>query len=149
MTEPQMAELSRCATSARRLLDGCVTQDVKTRLLSLASHTLADACGAAKEEWSKPTTAAQNLDEDLWNLTLAVSALRAQSDELRSIDVAVAALQLAGSTLADSAATIPARIQRLREIKVGGSFGEWIGNRCRSRSTCGRMRMSHDMPRRF
>jgi hypothetical protein len=75
--------------------------------------------------------------------------LRAQSDELRSIDVAVAALQLAGSTLADSAATIPARIQRLREIKVRGSFGEWIGNRCRSRSTCGRMRMSHDMPRRF
>src|SRR5262245_42034925 len=120
MTAAQVAELRRCASDARRLLHGDKTPDRKTRLLASAVRVLADASGVAGEE-SSPDTTIQDPDEYLWNLTLAATALRGQADEFSSIDEAVAALQLLASTLADSAATVPGRIQRLREIDVSAS----------------------------
>jgi CDGSH-type Zn-finger protein/truncated hemoglobin YjbI len=122
MADTFAKELNRCANEAHRLLDSSVAPDGKARLLLLsAARALADASGPGIEETSTPTVPAVNPEDHLWNLTLAVTALRGQSDELRSIDEAVAALQLASTTLSGGAAIIPARIQRLREIEVGGT----------------------------
>src|SRR5262245_60117403 len=114
MTSTLAQELNRCTNG--RLMDARLPADVKARLLSSATRVLVSASGSPNDEVGTPAGPAGDSDERLWNLALAVSALRAQSDELRSIDEAVAALQLASSTLSGSADGIPARIQRLREI---------------------------------
>src|SRR5262249_20167280 len=85
-----------------------------------ATRVLADASGTGREQTTTAPVPVGHSDDPVWTLTLAVTALRAQGDEFRSIDEAVAALQLASTTLSDQAAMIPARIQRLREIEVSG-----------------------------
>jgi CDGSH-type Zn-finger protein/truncated hemoglobin YjbI len=120
MTETLPQALNRCAAEARRLRDGAPSNG-QARLLSSAARVLADAAGSTVEETRTRAIPADNADDPIWNLTVAVSALRAQSDELRTIDEAVAALQLASTTLSGGATTIPARIQRLRAIEVSGT----------------------------
>src|SRR5262245_6980437 len=119
-TEAFAEELNRCASEAHRLMNGRVASDRKTRLLSSAARVLADASGTTIEKTRTPAVPFGNSDDPLWNLTLVVTALRAKSDELRAIDEAVAALQLASTTLSDGAAMIPSRIQGLREIEISG-----------------------------
>jgi len=83
---------------------GDVTSEVSARLLSSAARVLDKASGSTNGEMRTPAAPGESPADRLWNVTLAVTALRAQSDELRSIDEAVAALQLASSTLSGSAA---------------------------------------------
>src|SRR5262249_6543460 len=144
-TASQLNELSRCASDARRLLNARDTPDRNTRVLASATRVLAEAGGPAAEQSAPPDTAIQDRDEFLWNLTLAVTALRAEGRELFGIDEAVAALQLLSSTLLDAPAMIPARIKRLRELQASapasirtrrngpyiltnaGSVTDWLG----------------------
>ena len=109
MADTFAKDLNRCASEAHRLLDSSAPADGKARLLLSAARVLADASGPGIEETSTPTVPVVNPEDHLWNLTLAVTALRGQSDELRSIDEAVAALQLASTTLSGGAAIMPAR----------------------------------------
>src|SRR4029450_8159712 len=108
MADTFAKDLNRCASEAHRLLDSRAPADGKARLLVSAARALADASGPAIEETSTPTVPVVNPEDQLWNLTVAVTALRGQSDELRSIDEAVAALQLASTTLSGGAAMMPA-----------------------------------------
>src|SRR5262245_11142639 len=115
-------ELARCAGEARRLMNDQRASDGQTRLLASAARVLTDASGAIIEETRTVAGPVGKSDDPLWDLTLAVTVLRAQSDGLQSIVEAVAALQLASSTFAGDAAIMPARIQRLRQIEVSGTL---------------------------
>jgi CDGSH-type Zn-finger protein len=95
--------------------------ELKRRLLASATRVLAQASVIVDGEMGSPDPGGQDADESFWTLALKVTALRAQDDDLSSIDEAVAALQLLSSTLSDSAAMVPARIQRLREIQKGSA----------------------------
>jgi hypothetical protein len=111
MADTFAKELNRCASEAHRLLDSSVPADGKARLLLSAARVLADASGPGIEETSTPTAKlpVMNPEDDLWDLTLAVTALRGQSDELRGVAAGF-------DHVVGGAAIIPARIQRLREI---------------------------------
>ena len=116
MTDAQRDELRRCVRDAQLLLNRREVSDRHARLLASAVRVLADAGGLVVEGVGSPEAATQDPDDGVWQLALAVTILRESGDELSSLDEAVAALQLLSSTLSDSAALVPARIKRLREV---------------------------------
>src|SRR5262249_3789118 len=116
MTDAQHDEVRRCVRDAQHLLNRREGSDRHARLLASAVRVLADASGLGVEHMGSPEAASQDFDDSVWQLAVAVTTLRGQHEELGSVDEAVAALQLLSSTLWQSGATAPSRIERLREI---------------------------------
>src|SRR5262245_56024714 len=118
----QLDELRRYAIDARRLAKttagkpqaestepSATVHESRSRLSAFAARVLQAASGIAEAD-AEPFDI-HHPDESLWDSTVGVTTLRAQREDLSSIDEAVAALQLLSTTLAGSPATVPARIQ--------------------------------------
>src|SRR5262249_26749017 len=98
MTDAQRDDARRCIRDAQHLLNRRDVSDRHARLLASAVRVLAAASGLVVEEVGADEATNQDSDESVWKLALAVTAVRANGDELTSLDEAVAALQLLSST---------------------------------------------------
>src|SRR5262245_61128264 len=122
------SELARCAGEAQRLAvevasSDTASRDARARLIESAARVLSQASVKLGQTPGVATSplptdeAGRPVGERAWDLTCTVTALRAQAADWASIDEAVAALQTAACVFSESAAAVPARIQKLCEVQ--------------------------------